>query len=359
MQGLFTTRRATLLYLLAWLLLGAILGGIVEVLTGAPRANSMLFALPISLMYGAGAGFSAYYLCRAYPLAERSAFEIGISFTVAALLSGGLWLGMAMLWNELWLLAAVPWASVKMTKPVSALIAGLGVLLYWLAAVGHYLTIEFERARSAERRGLEAKLLAQGAELRMLRTQIDPHFLFNSLNSISALTAIDAGRARTMTVQLADFFRLSLGMAAHTQIPLADEFALVRQFLAIEQVRFGSRLRVVCTLDEQAGACLVPPMLIQPLVENAVKHGIGGLPDGGEITVSARRAGSQLHLLVANPYDADTPPRPGRGHGIGLENVRARLRVAYGADASLSCERREHTYRVALTLPALPAGDAR
>src|SRR5690606_35448398 len=142
-------------------------------------------------------------------------------------------------------------------------------------ACAHYLALEFERARGLERRELELRLLAQDAELRMLRTQIDPHFLFNSLNSISALTAIDAGAARDMTLQLAGFFRQTLGLEAHRKVTLRAELELVERFLAIERVRFGPRLAVERQVSTDAEACLLPPMILQPLVENAVKHGIG------------------------------------------------------------------------------------
>jgi LytS/YehU family sensor histidine kinase len=210
--------------------------------------------------------------------------------------------------------------------------------------------MEFERSRQAEKRELVAALAARDADLRMLRAQIDPHFLFNSLNSISALTAIDAGRARAMTVQLADFFRLSLRLNARAHVSLRDEADLAMRFLAIEQTRFGARLRVECSVEESAGQCLVPPMLLQPLVENAVKHGIGNISEGGLVSVRAARAGSQLHIVVENTVDSDTPART--GEGLGLANVRQRLTLAYEHHASVHCERQDDHYRVTLTLPA-------
>ncbi|HZX29290.1 MAG TPA: histidine kinase, partial [Telluria sp.] len=178
----------------------------------------------------------------------------------------------------------------------------------------------------------------------------DPHFLFNSLNSISALTSIDPARARSMTLQLSDLFRRTLGLEASRKITLAEEAALVDGFLAIEQVRFGARLRVERDLDAAALACLLPPLLLQPLVENAVKHGIGGLPEGGTVTIRAQRAGSLLRVQVENDMDADLPARP--GNGIGLANVRQRLQAAYAHEASASWAREADIFRVELVLPA-------
>jgi two-component system sensor histidine kinase AlgZ len=310
MPGLLSSRRALLLYLLVWLLLGLMLAAALETVAGAPRLASLVFAVPLTLVYAFAAGFSAYFLCRAYPLAERHPVEIVVTFALAALLSGAVWLALARLWNGMWLSLAADWAAVPMTRAIAALVFGMGVLLYGLAAVGFYLAVEFERARHAERRELESQLTAQDAELRLLRTQIEPHFLFNSLNSISALTSIAPARAREMTLGLADFFRLSLQLGARRSVTLAEEMELVRQFLAIEQVRFGARLTVEYDIAPEAESCLVPPMLIQPLVENAVKHGIGQLPDGGTIAVRAQRDGSRVRIRVANPVDADALRAP-------------------------------------------------
>jgi LytS/YehU family sensor histidine kinase len=233
----------------------------------------------------------------------------------------------------------------------------LGVILYGLAAAVNYLLIEAERVRQLETRELQIRLTAQDAELRMLRTQVDPHFLFNSLNSISALTSIDPAAARAMTLRLAAFFRLSLGLHADRKVALDRELALVRDFLAIEQVRFGERLRFEAAVSPETEACLVPPMLLQPLVENAVKHGIGQMIDSGLVRIRAVRAGSLLRIAVENDVDPDSPCRKGidTGTGTGLENVRRRLAAAYGIEASVHWGREGNTFRVELALPAEPA----
>src|SRR5262249_40432912 len=147
----------------------------------------------------------------------------------------------------------------------------------------HYLLLAFEFARQAERRQLQLEVLSRDAELRALRAQLDPHFLYNSLNSISALTAVDPAGARRMCVLLADFLRGTLAMSTRDRIPLEDELALTDRFLNIEQVRFGARLQVERQVDDAAARCRVPPLFLQPLVENAVTHGIAGLIDGGVI----------------------------------------------------------------------------
>jgi LytS/YehU family sensor histidine kinase len=152
-----------------------------------------------------------------------------------------------------------------------------------------------------------------------------------------------------MVNELAAFFRHSLGLPVDRKVTLAQELTLVRHFVAIEQVRFGPRLRFEAEVGEGAGECLLPPMLLQPLVENAVKHGIGQMVEPGTIRIQAARAGSLLRIQVENDVDPDCVPKTGMG--IGLENVRQRLATSYGHEASARWAREETCFRVALTLP--------
>lgn len=346
-------RRGVLLAGTAWLMLGAGLGVLLVTGWGTSWTAALLFAVPLTLVYGSAIGFSAYYLCRAYPLASRSAGVIVPVFAIAAACAALLWAAAGIAWQGLWLALAPGSMDLGIDRRRLVMyMSGLGMLLYIAAVVLHYLAIEFATARLAERRELELALQARDAELRMLRTQIDPHFLFNSLNSISALTGFDPAGAREMTLRLAEFFRHSLGLEAQRKVTLAQELALVSHFVAIEQVRFGARLRFDQQSDADADACLLPPMILQPLVENAVKHGIGGLPEGGCVRVTAIRAGSILRIVVDNDVDVDAAPAMTRGQGVGLANVRARLATDYGHLASVHWRQIDATFRVELTLPA-------
>ena len=344
MQGSFSTRRGATLYLLVWTMLGIVFAALAVAATGAGWIDGLLFAVPATLVYGCAAGFSSYYLCRAYPLSDKRLISILLVCSLSAMISAALWTAFCIVWNELWQVVAAALAA-----PFRATIFGLGVMLYGLSAIANYLAIEFQRARAAERRELESQLMAQEAELRMLRTQIDPHFLFNSLNSISALTSQNPTGAREMTLQLAEFFRHTLGLEAHRKVTLDAEVTLITHFLAIEKVRFGARLIVKQAVGEGAGACLLPPMILQPLVENAVKHGIGHLPAGGTVRIEAQRQGSILRVRIENDVDQDLAATP--GNGIGLANVRQRLAAIYGHEASVSWAREAQLFRVVLALP--------
>ncbi|MGK5026526.1 sensor histidine kinase [Janthinobacterium sp. RB2R34] len=350
MSAALSRRRTAVVALLVCLALGLALAFVLSRAAPVRWSNAVLLVVPATLVYAIGTGFSTFYLCRAYPLTGRHPVAILGVMAVAALFAGLLWATLLQFINSLSLLPEVPWLGVPLSPGLLLLFFGLGVLLYWLAGAVQYLLLEFVRARTAEQRGLEAQLMAQQAQLRMLRTQIDPHFLFNSLNSISALTSINPAGARTMTVELASFFRQSLSLEAHKHITLAQELVLIRHFLAIEQVRFGQRLRVEEAIDAAALDCLLPPMLIQPLVENAVKHGICGLTEGGVIVLEARRVGSLLLLQVRNPVEQEQLSP--RGNGVGLDNVRQRLLGAYGHQASVHWACQDGGFEVSISMPA-------
>jgi LytS/YehU family sensor histidine kinase len=229
----------------------------------------------------------------------------------------------------------------------------IGVLLFWLVVLFHYLLIAFEASRDADKRALELSLLAREAELRAVRAQIDPHFIFNSLHSISALTSADPANARRMCLLLADFLRETLRLDAASRISLADEFALAERFLAIEQVRLGPRLRVTRDTDPQADACLVPPLLLQPLVENAIVHGVGQLVEGGTIRMAAARSGALLTITLENPCDPDRSRS--RGVGLGLELLRKRLTNQFGVYEAVQAKEESGQFRVEVRMPAVTA----
>ncbi len=225
----------------------------------------------------------------------------------------------------------------------------VGTLVYWLVAAVHYLFIAVEASREAERKALEQNLLAKEAELKALRAQIDPHFMFNSLHSISALTATDPSAARRMCMLLADFLRETLRLGANHRISLTDEFALADRFLAIEQIRFGSRLQFERHAAVDVGSCLVPPLILQPLVENAVVHGISQLIEGGIIRMTATRSPALLTITLENPCDADRPRT--RGVGLGLDVLRRRLTTQFGIADAVHAAEEPGRFRVEIRLP--------
>jgi LytS/YehU family sensor histidine kinase len=204
---------------------------------------------------------------------------------------------------------------------------------------------------------MEARVFARDAELRALKAQVNPHFLFNSLNSISALTSSDAIKAREMCVLLGDFLRRSLGLGEKSTIPLEEEMSLIHAFLAVEKIRFGVRLHMEENIVKEALAMDVLPLLLQPLIENAVTHGIANLVEGGWVRLDARCQNGALSIVVENKFDPDAPPRRQK-NGMGLVNVRQRLEARYGDRASFAVKTEGDRFCVAITLPAEREGRA-
>jgi LytS/YehU family sensor histidine kinase len=221
--------------------------------------------------------------------------------------------------------------------------------LYLLSAAFFYVLISVEDSQRADQAAIESRMLAQEAELRFLRTQIDPHFLFNSLNSISALTTSNPSAAREMTILLGDFLRTSLHLGGEKEITVEQEIELVRQFLRIEQVRFDTRLRTKFEIDPLTLLCKLPPLLIQPLVENAVKHGVASLVEGGSILIAVAKIGSFISVRVENSFDASA--KSFRQSGVGISNVRQRLQAFYGSQAQLLTTKTKDTFIAEVTLP--------
>ncbi|RTL37909.1 MAG: sensor histidine kinase [Burkholderiales bacterium] len=185
------------------------------------------------------------------------------------------------------------------------------------------------------------------AQLVELQSRIRPHFLFNTLNSAIALVQVDPARAENVLEDLAELFRVALADASES-VTLAEEVDLARRYLAIEQIRFGKRLRIVWHLDPEADAARVPPLLLQPLVENAVRHGVEPNDDGGQLTVSTLRRGAEVEIRIANTVGA---PSRITGHGLALRNVRQRLKLMHDVAAQFEIEQTEHRFALRILVP--------
>src|SRR5262245_62035630 len=336
-------------------LFGLPLAWLLRLIELRPWGSAIAFGVPMMVFYSFVV-LSAWWVCRRNPMSGSAAWKVLLAQLSVAVQASAVWVAMAAIWAvflDRWLYSGL--GRMSMFRDLGILYA-IGIPLYLLSAVAHYLYLAFEESRAAERRVLQTEVTAREAELRALRAQLNPHFLFNSLNSINALVGSDPEGARRMCEGLGDFLRRTLALGARDEVTLGEELALVERYLGIEQVRFGERLRVERAVDPDAGSCQVPPLLLQPLVENAIKHGIQDCVDGGAIRIEARREGDILRVVVENPVDADAPVR--RGEGVGLENVRRRLEVFGARDAQLHSARKGDRFRVTLMLPALDGAAA-
>ncbi|GLH72312.1 hypothetical protein GETHLI_08140 [Geothrix limicola] len=349
MHPLLTSRARLGAYLLGWAPIAALLTGIARSQDWS-WAEAAALALPLCF-FAALLFLSTWFLCRALPLGRtlEGLGAHGAAWGMAAVLMGGLWSGLAWLLSRL--LAWIPGLGALPQRVGTALpvLTGLGVLLYLASVALSYLMLAQERAIEAERKGAELQLLAQESELKALRAQLNPHFLFNSLNSLSALTAVDPARAREMCVLLSDFLRRSLGLGERRLVALREELDLAKAYLAIEQIRFGARLQLAWAVDPAAEPALLPTLLLQPLVENAIKHGIAALPEGGTLSLSAEVQEGHVIVKVENPMDADVPAP--KGLGIGLRQVRQRLLGRFGNRARFEAGALDGIHRITLVFP--------
>lgn len=349
MHPILSDRVAFVLYLVVFLLIGLILAALLKVSGNVAWGAAVSFSVPMAILFGVIC-LSSWYVCRSFPLRTTSAIQIAGVFSVAAVVSSALWILIGELLETF--LSSFPFAASLANRSSSQtlILGGAGIGLYLLSVAVHYLMMMYQQSQDDERRTLELKILAQTAELRALRAQINPHFLFNSLNSISALTTKDPSNARSMTLLLADFLRQTLKTGNDDLIPLSEEVSLCRKFIEIEQVRFGARLQLNETIADKTKKYLVPPLLLQPLIENAVLHGIAHLVNGGTISLTAGLHGDQLHIRIENPCDPGRP-RP-KAHGVGLDNVRKRLLTLSNTEARLDVNEHNGTFVAELSLPA-------
>ena len=338
--------------LLPYLAATAPLGAVLTVLLARPGAYSLAqaaaVAFPLGVIY-AFLGLSAWYPCRSLPLSGTKAPLLLVSHGVAALVTSAVWVLLGAGLSRLDLVPDLSGMAEGYAAQVPPLFA-VGFLLYLLSVALHYVLLAFEEAREAERREAALVLLAREAELRALKAQVQPHFLFNCLNSISALAASDPARAREMCLGLADFLRRSLAVGERTSIGVGEELWLARSYLEVERIRFGAKLEIEEAIEPSGKDCLVPPLLLQPLVENAVVHGISTLAGGGAVRLEASRSGSRLRIVIENPFDPEAPASP-RG-GLGLKIVRDRLAAVYGSDAIFAAKRLEGRHLAIISIPA-------
>ena len=221
----------------------------------------------------------------------------------------------------------------------------------WMAMISMIWYSQIDQKEN-EKRKSEAEKLARDAELYNLRQQLQPHFLFNSLNSINALIGFKPDEARRMIHQLSDFLRGTLKKDDQLQVPLTDELQHLNLYLDIEKVRFGHRLQTEISCDESSGAALLPSMLLQPIVENAIKFGLYDTTGDVVVSIRAEMDGSYLILMVQNPYDPQTS-RPKQGTGFGLRGVQRRLYLLFARNDLMETHANDNIFTTIIKVPQL------
>ncbi len=224
-----------------------------------------------------------------------------------------------------------------------------GYLLYVFYVFFFMAIIYYQNFKDKVKREGELKSLIREAELHALKSQINPHFLFNSLNSISSLTMSDPAKAQEMVINLSTLMRYSLKHGQNEKVTFGTEIENNKLYLAIEKVRFGNKLQPVYRVDEKCYGAILPNMILQPIYENAIKYGVYEATEPVEITTEASCNGEFLEISVSNSYDPGV--RSKKGEGIGLRNIRERLQIIYGNPGLLKIKDNKKFFIVTLTIP--------
>jgi len=213
----------------------------------------------------------------------------------------------------------------------------------------YFLYIFYQNLMEKTAREAELKTLIKEAELKSLKYQLNPHFIFNSLNSISSLTIMDPGRAREMVIKLASFLRSTLNENEKQMNELGDELKNVKLYLDIEKIRFGDKFDLVTEIKDDCLKIKVPNMIFQPLFENAIKYGVYESLEKVFIKVRCSSENNYLKFSVENNFDEEATPR--KGKGIGLTNIKNRLSLIYNQDNLISVEKRKNIFTANVFIP--------
>ncbi len=227
----------------------------------------------------------------------------------------------------------------------------MGGLVYLVLVLIYYLVANNQKLQERTQQQERLKVLVRDTELSMLKSQINPHFLFNSLNSIASLTMSNPDEAREMIIRLSDFLRYSLKHRENEYVPLKEELGRMKDYLAIEKIRFGEKLQYIFNISSECEDFPVPTMIFQPLFENAIRHSVYESVDPITIRFDCFPENGFMKTVVANDYDPAIPTR--KGTGVGLQNVRQRIELAYQEKGSVQWMGTEGVFKVTILFPRI------
>ena len=224
-----------------------------------------------------------------------------------------------------------------------------GTFFYLILVLFYYLVVYYRNVNERKLQETRLQSTLRETELNMLKSQINPHFLFNSLNSISSLTITNPGKAQRMIIQLSDFLRYNVSSGNQIMIDLKDEIENIHRYLEIEKVRFGNKLKYVFDINRLCDEVKIPVMLLQPLYENAVKHGVYESSEPILIKTACSDQGNFVELIIRNNFEPGAKKR--KGAGLGLKNIKDRLKLIYKKEDLLKTGKTKDTYKVSLIIP--------
>ena len=292
---------------------------------------------------------SLWYPCKTITPERHNFAQMILRHSVSAVVMISVWILAAGLYSEA--LDIVAKTDVWRTRFNEAfpLLMGMGFFLYFLFCLIYYLLITIEKSRKMEQVALESRLDASRAELKSLRTSIHPHFLFNSMAALSTLTRTSPEQAQQMCIQLSDFMRYSLNYGQKEWAQVQDEIEHVENYLGIEKIRLGKRLKLDFQVEPEALEENLPPLTLLPLVENAVKHAFQQSLEVRTLFLRIQKIPDWLLIVVRNSYDRRSQAAHSGGHG--LKGLKKRLANVYGDRASMVVDKENEVFMVTLRIP--------
>ena len=290
-------------------------------------------------------GIGLWYLVR-YNDSNQSFITVFLSHIVSSLLLIGVWLltGYLILKHSIddvhylsFIDASFPWRIIS------------GILYYSVFVLVYYVVVYYRDIQTKTKQEATLKTLIKEVELNALKNQINPHFLFNSLNSVSSLTITSPQKAQDMIIKLSEYLRYSLSNEEQQITTLSTELENIKLYLEIEKIRFGERLHFEFNIEEEVLTSKIPAMILQPLFENAIKHGVYESTETINIRLSAKVDEGLLQLSLINDFDKDA--KATKGEGIGLRNTKERLFLIYKINDLITIDKSEHTFQVSIKIP--------
>ncbi len=289
-------------------------------------------------------GSAIWYVIKFSTLENNSAYRIISAHLIAATIIVAIWTYFSVVMMKLLHPNPDEWLGKSMVPRVFG-----GYMLYIIYVVFFYAVNYYLGFKEKLRNEGELKALVKEAELHALKSQINPHFLFNSLNSISSLTMTDPSRAQDMVINLSQLMRYSLKHDQNERVTFKQELENNKLYMHIEKVRFGSKLNPVFNIDEKCMKAKIPNMILQPLYENAIKYGVYEATEPIDIVTTCKQLDDALVITISNTYDPSVLTK--KGEGIGLRNIRDRLQIIYGDPHLLKLQDNKKEFTVTLTIP--------
>lgn len=337
------SQRQVIVLFVGWWLVWLVIQAVAIVLVGIQWPIAILDSA-VSMLFLAFESYSINNIIRFYRPGGRNAIYV---LTWSAAISG---IGIAIIaWLLPFIFAGNEVYRAFMHTSVLVRFSFAFIMIAFSAALS-WVWYFMQQQQRDQQRQTDAEKLAREAELSSLRQQLQPHFLFNSLNSINALITIDPVKAQEMIHQLSDFFRSTLRKDEQQKVPFEEEVRQIGLYLDIEKVRFGHRLKTISEISEESKKLSLPSLLLQPVVENAIKFGL--YDTTGEVTIHIRAAkeGNNLVIDVDNPYDPETSS-PRKGSGFGLSSIQRRLYLEYARNDLLTTKQQDGIFTTHVLIP--------